>query len=138
MENNTVALDIQLQGEERLVGDFPARLGSHLKLLVPAHVKSGNISTVTRDTEILLDILKKHPREVGALVNAALAGDPQSASEIAKMLGISEEKFKAKGGGPLWLIVIVVILVLKACEGEANIIISPEEQKFLDCCTIGC
>jgi len=74
--------------------------------------------SISRDCELVKDIVLKHPDEVRRLVEAFQPGRPKElidlgrAYGIAEGIGLTEEQSRSKGGGLLGLIVVVAAALL--------------------------
>jgi hypothetical protein len=70
-----------------------------------------------RDFELLAAALRDYPTEMTNLLEAHFRKDTTASRTIAKTLGLSEESFKAQGGGIIWGVVgaAVVCDVFTGC-----------------------
>jgi hypothetical protein len=87
------------------------------RVQLPNRLSTEDVQRMQKDYELLASVLRDHPEEMKNLFEAHSQKDIKSARRIAGTLGISEESFKAQGGGVIWAIVggLVVCDVFLGC-----------------------
>jgi hypothetical protein len=59
------------------------------------------IELALHDSEIFSALLRNHPAEMAEVMNEVLAGHTETAVRLAARIGLTEEAFHRRGGGPL-------------------------------------
>jgi hypothetical protein len=103
--------DVCLTGFEQTKGGFAISTDYVRHLKLPTSIKAEDLQRAQKDCEILAGKIRSHPEEMSALLAAALRNDVAQAKELARKLGMTEEAFANEGGGFLWIVVIVVLLI---------------------------
>jgi hypothetical protein len=68
----------------------------------------GEIELVLHDSEMISSLLRDHPTELTEIINNALTGRTEAAVTLASQIGLTEEAFHQRGGGPLFWIAIAI------------------------------
>jgi hypothetical protein len=80
--------------------------------------------TLINDCEIVKNVAQKSPEKLKAILASFAEDAPHDrileAARTASDLGLSEDKASRKGGGLLWLLVIVAAVALSGCKGCAH------------------
>jgi hypothetical protein len=62
------------------------------------------IKLVLHDSEVFTSLVRSHPTELAELFNNVLTEHMEQAVKLASEIGLTEEAFQQKGGGPIfWL-----------------------------------
>jgi hypothetical protein len=80
------------------------------RLQLPNRMSRQDVRRMQRDFEILAEALREHPTEMANLLEAHFRMDTKTSRRLAYDLGLSEEAFKARGGGILWAVVGALVL----------------------------
>jgi hypothetical protein len=83
-----------------------------------------DVEKLVRDCDALKEVALAHPEKLRGILAAFAADAPHEkmldAAKVAEELGLSEEVMTKKGGGLLWLLVIVAAVALSGCKGCAH------------------
>jgi hypothetical protein len=63
---------------------------------------------VIHDTEVIALLLRNHPREITEIVNNVLTGRMEAAVRLASRIGLTEEAFQRRGGGPIFWVYVAI------------------------------
>jgi hypothetical protein len=87
------------------------------RVQLPNRLSAEDVERMRRDFELLATALRDHPTEMRDLLEAHFRKDTTTSRRIAETLGLSEEAFKAQGGGIIWAVVgaAVVCDVFTGC-----------------------
>jgi|HubBroStandDraft_6_1064221.scaffolds.fasta_scaffold270016_1 hypothetical protein len=96
----------------RSVGSFNLSIDQLVRIAVPESFGAPEVAKVRRDCEILLERIKGHPEGFQDLVKLANSGDLSAVHALAKKLKLTEPDFAKEGGGCIFLLVCLGILVL--------------------------
>jgi len=110
--NKSVAIQatVKLGGFAETKGGFTAFADLARRLEIPAQFHLDDIKRAQRDCEILGEKLKNNPKEAAELFQYIVDNKLDAARQLSRKLGINEQEFLEKGGGLIWLVVIVVLL----------------------------
>jgi hypothetical protein len=61
---------------------------------------------VIHDSEVMTSLLRNHTTEMTEIVNNVLTGRTEEAVRLASRIGLTEEAFHQRGGGPIFLVAI--------------------------------
>ena len=89
---------------------------AHLKL--PETLTDEHLSRISKDLEILSDVVSNRGSELAALHEAVIAQDPK-ARQIARDVGLAEEDMIAKGGGIVLLVVAIAVAAALLLESDS-------------------
>jgi hypothetical protein len=70
---------------------------------------SAEVQKALADSQIISALLREHPEEMAAIVNAMLAGRTDVARQAAFRIGLTEAAFQQQGGGMLWWLAIAFV-----------------------------
>lgn len=101
---------VKLSGFTKSKGGFTTFTDLARRLEIPTQFHSDDIKRAQRDCEILAEKLKNNPKEAAKLFQCIVDNKLDDARQLSKKLGIDEQEFLEKGGGLMWLVVIVVVL----------------------------
>jgi hypothetical protein len=83
-----------------------------------------DVGKIIRDCELVKSAAEKHPKELKSILAAFAADAPHDrildAAKVAEQLGLSEDVATKKGGGLLFLLVIVAAIALSGCKSCAH------------------
>ncbi|MFF1613244.1 hypothetical protein ACFVYA_36225 [Amycolatopsis sp. NPDC058278] len=87
------------------------------RVRLPEQFAAEDIARMRTDFELLAKAMRDHPSEMALLLGAHCSKDAAVSRRIADELGLSEDNFKAQGGGIIWGVVAAAVLcdVLTAC-----------------------
>jgi len=91
-------------------GSFNLSFDELVRITVPKFTPR-DLTKLRRDCEILLERLKSNPEKFQQFVKSANSGDLLAAQAIAKELKLTESDFEKEGGGCIWVLVIIIILL---------------------------
>ncbi len=94
---------IGLTGLTSESGGFTIQQDRVLKLEIPTDL--GDCEVVRRDFELLAGIAGQHPESLNALHKAAIVNDVPAVTRIANEIGLTEDRFAARGGGIFWAMI---------------------------------
>ncbi|MFG2439919.1 hypothetical protein [Streptomyces sp. NPDC048508] len=81
-----------------------------LKLVPPDRFDPQHIQLAANDLQAILTSLRENPEEHVELQNALVNQDLPTALNLAKSLGLTEEKLQEAGGGVWGVVVVVAVL----------------------------
>ncbi len=84
--------------------------GMSKPLALPETIKDSDLQIAKKDCELLAEAIEQNPKLWQALNEAIAASDFEAATRLVIGAGLSEQDIKAKGGGFIWIIVIVILL----------------------------
>jgi hypothetical protein len=67
------------------------------------------IDLVLHDFEVFTSLLQNHRTEMTEMFNKAMTGHTAEAVKLAEQLGMTEEAFQKKGGGPIFWGAIAIL-----------------------------
>ena len=87
------------------------------RVQLPSRLSTEDVQRMGKDFELLAAAFREHPTEMTSLLEAHFRKDTNTSRQIADTLGLSEEAFKAQGGGIIWGVVgaLVVCDVFTGC-----------------------
>lgn len=109
--SGTPGCEVRVTSCEQKKGDFATSITYSRHLALPDKFELENVQRAQRDCEILGRILHSHPEDMSQLLELILKNDVAEAKQVASKLGLTEEDFTKQGGGFLWIVVIVVVLI---------------------------
>jgi hypothetical protein len=74
-----------------------------VRIDVPQTVTEEHIALMRNDLAMMGEIAQKHPKDVTALQNAMIRHDFETATRLARKVGLTEEALAARGGGQVGL-----------------------------------
>jgi hypothetical protein len=81
--------------------------GKCVRVEIPENFSEDHCAVAVRDTEIIGELIKNHPKEICLIMEAVHAGKNSDVKKIAEQIGFTEENFiKLRGG--CWAVVIVI------------------------------
>jgi hypothetical protein len=99
--------------ERRAVIGIRRPYGERLREIpLPTTFTEEHLARIRRDAEILASKLAEKPEVFAALLAAVTANQLDKGTEHLVELGLTEDQLKAEGGGFLWLVVAVVVIVI--------------------------
>lgn len=101
---------VKLSGFAESKGGFAVFRDLARQMEIPKEFHPGDIKRAQRDCEILGETLKNNPKEAAELFQCIVDNKLDDARRLSIKLGIHEQEFLEKGGGLMWLVVIVVLL----------------------------
>ncbi len=101
---------IGLEGFKNPAGGLTVTKNYVSRFELPANFSSSDLNLAATDCELFAKLLKAHPDEMLALVQACLNNDTATAQKLALKVGFTEEYFTSQGGG-FWHLLIVVVVV---------------------------
>ena len=114
---NTMTLVLGITNFRQDQEGFILSTDKQTRVQLPSELSTEDVQRMRRDFELLAAALRDHPTEMKNLLEAHFRKDVVSSRRIAETLGLSEESFKAQGGGIIWGVVAVVVVcdVLTGC-----------------------
>jgi len=103
------AVVIGVAGAVQPQSKFEVAAGRSVRVEIPEKFTAEHVALAARDSEILAEILKRHPHEFSEIVSAVTAGKFKEAKEMAQKIGLTEENFVSKHGG-MWALVIGIAI----------------------------
>ncbi len=67
------------------------------------------IELVLHDFEVFSSLLQNHPTEMTEIINNTLTGRTAEAVRLAAQIGMTEEAFQQRGGGPIFVAAIALV-----------------------------
>lgn len=107
MSNGSVQIGVT--GTAQTQSKFDIAFGNSIRVEVPETFAAEHVALATRDCEILAEILKSNPRELGQIVSATTTGKLAEAKEIAEKIGLTEDNFIKQDGGMLAVVIVIAI-----------------------------
>lgn len=102
-------------------GGYSVQHDQILKVPLPAAYERDRCDRIRRDFDILAEVVGQYPDEFSRLHEAAMRSDFQTASQIARQIGLTEDRFLHQGGGALEVaagIAIVLLIVVLGSSGS--------------------
>ena len=114
---NTMTLVVGIANVSQDRDGFVLSTDKQIRVQLPSQLSTEDVQRMRRDFELLAAALRDYPTEMKNLLEAHFRKDTVTSRRIAESLGLSEESFKAQGGGIIWAIVggIVVCDVFTGC-----------------------
>ena len=103
MSDDTPQVVIGIQNIKRDIEGISTSGDQLVRFPLPHSCSSTDMNTLKRDCDIFGELIAEHPEGMIELLDAMSRGDLRSAAELADAVGLTEEKFKEKGGGWVWL-----------------------------------
>jgi hypothetical protein len=69
---------------------------------------SEEIDLIIHDFEVFSSLMQNHRAEMTEIINSTLTGRTAEAVKLAEQIGMTEEGFQKKGGGPIFVIAIAI------------------------------
>jgi hypothetical protein len=66
------------------------------------------IELVLHDSELISSLLRNNPAEMTEIINNVLTGHTEAAVRLASQIGLTEEAFHQRGGGPFFWVAIAL------------------------------
>jgi len=103
------SLLIGVAGATQTQSKFEVASGKSVRVELPESFTAEHVALAAKDSEILAEILRGHPREFGQIVTAVTAGKFAEAKKVAEGIGLTEDNFVKRGGG-MWAVVIAIAI----------------------------
>lgn len=84
-------------------------------------VDAETVMRASRDFALFADALSAAPERGVELIQAAQSGQLIRAAELMREMGLTEEQLQDEGGGPLWLVVLAVLVGVAIIASPGNV-----------------
>lgn len=104
---NQVSVVLGLSGLTVRSGDYEIAQDQTFRFEMPSRFEAEHIDIASNDLRIFQEMLQRYPGAIADLHNAVIRGDQDVVREIVSTVGLTEESFKAQGGG-MWIWIALV------------------------------
>jgi hypothetical protein len=115
--DKTMSIVLGVVGFDHEMDGLPLSTDHVTRIQLPERLSPADLSRMRTDFELLAAALRDYPAEMTNLLEAHFRKDIASSRKIAETIGLSEQSFKAQGGGIIWALVagLVICDVLAGC-----------------------
>jgi hypothetical protein len=97
-----------------------------VRIDLPPTVTEEHIALMQKDLLTIAEIAQQHPKDLTTLQNAMIRHDFNTATRLARKIGLTEEQLVARGGGQIGVaigivvVLAVAVVVIDALSGPAD------------------